>query len=278
MDRRSFILGTAGLGTAGAASLPLGSPALAQPAGGRVLKFIPQADLAVIDPILTTAYVTRHHGFLIYDTLYGIDSQFKPQPQMAEVHVVQDGGKQVTITLRPGLKFFDGAPVLAKDAVASIKRWWQRDAMGQALALATDELSASDDRTINFRMKKPFALLFDALAKPGSPVCFIMPERIALTDATTAFKEMVGSGPFRFKVDERIAGSRLVYERNPDYLPRQGGAAEWTSGPKVVNFDRVEWHVIPDASTPPMRCNPARWTGGSSRPPTCCRCPSAAAT
>src|SRR4051812_43855718 len=134
MDRRSFLLGTAG-----AAALPLGAPALAQPVGNRVLKFIPQADLAVIDPILTTAYVTRHHGFLIYDTLYGIDAQFKPQPQMAEGHAVEDGGKRVTITLRQGLKFHDGAPVLAKDAVASIKRWWQRDAMGQALALATDD-------------------------------------------------------------------------------------------------------------------------------------------
>ena len=227
MDRRSFLLGTAG-----AAALPLGAPALAQPAGSRVLKFIPQADLAVIDPILTTAYVTRHHGFLIYDTLYGIDSQFRAQPQMAEGHLVADGGKRVTITLRPGLKFHDGAPVLARDAVASIKRWWQRDAMGQAMALATDDLSATDDRTLTFRLKKPFALLFDALAKPGSPVCFIMPERIALTDANTAIKEMVGSGAFRFKADERIAGSRLVYERNPDYLPARAASRNGPPAPR----------------------------------------------
>ncbi|MCB4821066.1 ABC transporter substrate-binding protein [Roseicella aerolata] len=244
MDRRSFLLGTAG-----AAALPLTAPALAQPVGSRVLRFIPQADLAVIDPILTTAYVTRHHGFLIYDTLYGMDAQFKPQPQMAEGHVIEDQGRRVTITLRQGLKFHDGAPVLAKDAVASIKRWWQRDAMGQALAAATEDLSATGDRTLVFRLKKPFALLLDALAKPGSPVCFIMPERIAQTDANTAIRENIGSGPYRFKADERVPGSRLVYERNPDYLPRQDGNAEWTAGPKVVHFDRVEWTVMPDAST-----------------------------
>ena len=161
MDRRSFLLGTAG-----AATLPLAAPALAQPAGARVLKFIPQADVAVIDPIVTTAYVTRNHGFVVYDTLYGMDAQFKPQPQMAEGHRVEEDGRRVSITLRSGLKFHDGAPVLAKDAVASIKRWWQRDAMGQALAAATEELVATDDRTLTFRLKKPFALLLDALGFP----------------------------------------------------------------------------------------------------------------
>ena len=244
MDRRSFLLGTAG-----AAALPLASPALAQSAGSRVLKFIPQSDVAVIDPIVTTAYVTRHHSFLIYDTLYGLDAQFKPQPQMAEGHVVEDGGKRVSITLRPGLKFHDGSPVLAKDAVASIKRWWVRDAMGQALAAACDELVAEDDRRFTFRLKKPFALLFDALAKPASPVCFIMPERIGQLDPNVPFKEIMGSGPYRLKADERVPGSLLVYERNADYLPREGGVNEWTAGPKVAHFDRVEWRVITDAST-----------------------------
>ncbi len=225
----------------------LSAPAVAQ--APRLLKFIPQSDLAVIDPIATTAYVTRHHAFLIYDTLYGLDAQFKPQPQMAEGHVIQDGGKRVTITLRQGLKFHDGTPVAAKDAVASIKRWWAKDAMGQALALATDELKADDDRRFTFRLKKPFALLFDALAKPGSPVCFIMPEPIASQDPNVPFKDIMGSGPYRFNAAERVAGSLLVYDRNRDYVPRSGGAIEWTSGPKVAHFDRVEWRVIPDAST-----------------------------
>ena len=226
----------------------LAAPALAQ-GENRVLKFIPQSDVAVIDPIVTTAYVTRHHAFLIYDTLYGLDAKFKPQPQMAEGHAVEDGGRRVTITLRPGLKFHDGAPVLAKDAVASIKRWWARDAMGQAINAACEELVADDDRRLTFRMKKPFALLIDALAKPASPVCFIMPERIASQDPNVPFKEIMGSGPYRFKADERVPGSLLVYERNPDYVPRADGPNEWTAGPKRVNFDRVEWRVTPDAST-----------------------------
>jgi peptide/nickel transport system substrate-binding protein len=244
MQRRSLLLGAAG-----AAATPLASPALAQSPGSRVLKFIPQSDVAVIDPIITTAYVTRHHAFMLYDTLYGLDADFKPQPQMAEGHVVEDGGRRVTITLRPGLRFTDGEPVRARDCVASIRRWAQRDALGQALMAATEEIVANDDRSFTFRLKRPFALLLDALAKPSSPVPFMMPERIARTDANTAIREIVGSGPFRFKADERIAGSRLVYERNPDYRPRETGTASWTAGPKRVNVDRVEWQVIPDAST-----------------------------
>ena len=248
MQRRDILKA----GAAASVVLPVGlaRPGLAQPAANRVLKFIPQSDIAVVDPIVTTAYVTRNHAYLIYDTLYGIDADFRPQPQMAEGHAVEDGGRRVSITLRPGLKFHDGEPVRARDAVASIRRWAQRDAMGQALMAATDELVAEDDRRIAFRLKRPFPLLLDALAKPSSPCCFIMPERIASADANTPIRDVVGSGPFRWVANERVPGSRVVYARNADYVPREGGgSAQWTSGPKRVNFDRVEWNVIPDAST-----------------------------
>lgn len=269
MQRREFLMATgAAAAAAGAPDLApwpgggLAKPALAQTAGSRVLKFIPQSDVAVLDPIVTTAYVTRHHGFLIYDTLYGLDAEFRPQPQMAEGHAVEEGGRRVTITLRPGLRFHDGEPVRARDCVASIRRWGQRDAMGQALLAATDELVAEDDRRLTFRLKRPFALLFDALAKAGSPCCFIMPERIAAgTDAATPVREVVGSGPFTWVAGERVPGSRVVYARNPDYVPRGDGKAEWTAGPKRVNFDRVEWNVLPDASTAAaaMQTSEADW-------------------
>jgi peptide/nickel transport system substrate-binding protein len=248
MQRRDLLKA----GAAASTMLPTGlaRPALAQPSAARVLKFIPQSDVAVVDPIVTTAYVTRNHAYLIYDTLYGIDADFRPQPQMAEGHAVEVGGRRVTVTLRPGLKFHDGEPVRARDAVASIRRWARRDAMGQALMAATDELAAEDDRKLTFRLKRPFPLLFDALAKVSSPCCFVMPERIASTDANTPIRDIVGSGPFRWVQNERVPGSRVVYARNADYVPREGGgAAQWTSGPKRANFDRIEWNVIPDAST-----------------------------
>jgi peptide/nickel transport system substrate-binding protein len=240
LNRRSFVALT------GAA---LAAPALAQGTAARTLKFIPQADLTVLDPIWTTAYVTRNHGLAVFDTLYGTDAGYAAQPQMVAGHTVENDGTLWRLTLRPGLTFHDGSPVLARDCVASIARWGKRDAMGQTLMAYTDELSAPDDRTIQFRLKKPFALLPDALGKVGSSICAIMPERLAKTDPFTQVTEMVGSGPFRFKADERVVGARVVYERFASYVPREGGEPQWTSGPKRVFVDRVEWTIIPDQAT-----------------------------
>jgi peptide/nickel transport system substrate-binding protein len=236
---------------AGTAALAMGlaKPHIARAAGTRVLKFIPQADLAVLDPIWTTAYVTRNHGMMVFDTLYGTDAKFQPQPQMVAGAVTSADGKEWKLTLRDGLKFHDGTPVLARDCVMSIQRWGKRDAFGQAVMAATDELSAPDDKTIRFQLKQPFPLLTTALGKVGVNMCPIMPERLAKTDPFTQVTEMVGSGPFRFKADERVTGAKVVYERFADYLPRSDGTIEWTSGPKIVHFDRVEWNVIPDSAT-----------------------------
>ena len=240
MLRRSFIAGSA---------VALSAPALAQAPGSRVLRFIPQADLTALDPMWTTAYVTRNHAFLIYDTLFGQDGQYRPSPQMLEGFTTENDGKTWTLTLREGLKFHDGEPVRARDCVASVQRWGKRDAFGGALMAATDELSAKDDKTLVFRLKRPFALLPAALAKTPGFLPVIMPERIAKTDPFTQVTEMVGSGPYRFKADERVPGAKVVYEKFAGYVPRAGGTTDWTSGPKIANFDRVEWTTIPDPTT-----------------------------
>jgi peptide/nickel transport system substrate-binding protein len=232
-----------------ASGATLTAPAIARAANSSVMKFIPQSDLTILDPIWTTAYVTRNHGLMVFDTLYGIDSTYAAQPQMVAGHVVENDGKEWRMTLRSGLKFHDGTPVLGRDCVSSINRWGKRDAVGQTVLAYTDELSAPDDKTIVFKLKKPFALLPDMLGKVGSSICAIMPERLARTDPFTQVTEMVGSGPFRFVASERIIGSLVVYEKFADYVPRDGGTPQWTSGPKRVSLDRVEWHPIPDLAT-----------------------------
>lgn len=243
LTRRGAMGGTAAL--LGGLALPSCAPAIDR----RVLRFVPQADLASLDPIWTTAGVTRTHGYLVYDTLFGLDAGFRPQPQMVEA-VEQDGnGLRWTMRLREGLRFHDGEPVRARDCVASLERWSHRDAMGQALFASADEVAAPDDRTISFRLRVPFPQLPTALGKLGVNVPFIMAERHARTSPFVQVSEMVGSGPYRFLPDERIVGARTAYARFDGYRPRAGGRPEWTSGPKVAHFSRVEWTVIPDPAT-----------------------------
>jgi len=240
MKRRTF------LATSTAA---LAAPSLARSQPVKTLRFVPQADLAILDPIATPAFVTRNHGFLVFDTLYGVDSNFMPHPQMIEGHTVDADGKTWRLTLRDGLTFHDGAPVLAKDVVASLQRWGKRDTYGQDLFAATEELSTVSDKAVQFRLRKPFPTLPDILGKAGTNMPCIMPERIAMTDPLKPVTEMIGSGPFRFIAEQRVPGSLAVYERFTGYMPRTTGVTDFLSGPKIANLDRVEWHTISDLST-----------------------------
>ena len=226
----------------------LATPRLLRAQPSRTLRFVPQADPAILDPVVTTGLVTRNHGFMIFDMLYGVDEQFRPQPQMVEGHVISADGLRWTMTLREGLRFHDGSPVLARDAVASVRRWGAKDTFGASLFAVVDEVSATDDRTIEWRLKAPFPLLPDCLGKVGSSTAVIMPERLAKTDPNTQVKEMMGSGPFRFVAEEYVPGSRVVYTRNAAYVSGTQPTS-LLSGAKPVNFDRVEWQTIPDPAT-----------------------------
>jgi len=241
LDRRTLL--------AGAAAATLARPALTQPERNRVLRFIPYADLNTLDTLWTTVDITRDHGYLIYDTLYGADDTLVPRPQLAEGHVFEPDNRACTITLRSGTRFHDGEPIRAQDCVASLRRWARRDPFGATLMEATEELSAPDDRTIRFRLRTPFPLLPMALGKASVPVCAMMPERLANTDPFRQVTELIGSGPFRFKADERVPGSLNVYTKFERYVPRNEAPRGWTSGGKAVHFDRVEWRTMPDPST-----------------------------
>jgi peptide/nickel transport system substrate-binding protein len=238
--RRSFLKST----LAGAAALAI--PQIGRTEAQQTITFVPHADLASLDPVWTTADVTRNFALTVYDALYGYDAEFNAQPQMVEGHAIENNGLQWDLLLRDGLTFHDGSPVRAPDCVATITRWAKRHPMGQALMDRTDELAAVTDKTIRFRLKKPFPLLPEALAEP---YCSIMPERLAKTDAFEQIKEAVGSGPFKFVASERIPGQRAVFEKNPDYVPRSSGKSSFSAGPKVAHIERVVWNYVQDPAT-----------------------------
>jgi peptide/nickel transport system substrate-binding protein len=235
MRRRDFL--------AAAAASALARPAFSQ-SRERTLRFVPQADLANPDPVWTTATVAYNHGFLVWDTPYALDAGYRPQPQMIAGHTLSDDRLTWRFTQREGLAWHDGEPVRSIDFVTSIARWAKRRPLGQIMMTNGAELSTIDDRTFEIRLKKPFALMLTALAD----YCFIMPERIAKTDAFKQISEYVGSGPFRFLRDEWQPGARAAYARNERYVPRNEPSSLLAGG-KVAHFDRVEWIVMPDGST-----------------------------
>ncbi|MDP9096534.1 MAG: ABC transporter substrate-binding protein, partial [Pseudomonadota bacterium] len=232
-----------------AASAGLAAPRIGRAGASRPLRFVPTNALAVLDPSVADTPFLRVHAYLVFDTLYGLDDRFRPQPQMVQGHTVESDGLVWRLTLRDGLCFHDGTPVLARDAVASIRRVGVRDGLCQALLAATDELAAPDDRTIFFRLKRPFRRLPEALAGLATVTPVIMPERLAAGDPGRPVTEMIGSGPYRFEAADFVMGERTAYRRFAGYVPRPDGTAIYTAGPKQAHIDRVEWQSIDDAAT-----------------------------
>ena len=245
MRRRDVLAAISVMATSGS---PLCTPHIARATTAQPLRLVPHADLANFDPIWNPAYIARNAGMLAWDTLYGVDPALQPQRQMVEAEEVSAEGKVWTFRLRPGLMFHDGEPVLARDAVASIRRWSARDPMGQMIRAVEAELVAMDDLTFRWTLRRPFPKMKLALGKIATPCCFIMPERIARTDSARQIDDYVGSGPMRFRREEWVPGARAVFERFDRYVPRPEPAA-WMAGGKRIAVPRTEWVTIPDAAT-----------------------------
>lgn len=245
MKRRDF-LKTAAIGSVAARGLAM--PSLALAAESKVLRFVPQANLANFDPIWTSQYVVRNASLMVWEQLYGVDSTLTPRPQMAEGHEVSDDFKTWTFKLRSGLQWHDGTPVLARDAVASITRWSFRDTMGAIIRKQLEAIEVIDDRSFRIRMNKPFPKMLFALGKASTPACFIMPERIAQTDPFKQISEQIGSGPMKFQKDEWVPGSKAVFVKANGYMPRDE-PANWLAGGRRMYVDRIEWQILPDPAT-----------------------------
>ena len=213
----------------------------------KTLRVVMHSDLKILDPIWTSAFIVRNHGYMVYDTLFALDGDLKVKPQMVESWSVTPDNLTWTFTLRDGLEFHDGQPVTTEDVLASLKRWAVRDSVGQILWGKLSEAKAVDAKTFQLVLKSPTGVVLQALSKPsGNP--FIMPKRVAETSPNDQIKEFVGSGPFIFKADEWKPGDKTVYVRNPKYKPRAEPASGLAGG-KIAKVDRVEWIAMPDQQT-----------------------------
>jgi peptide/nickel transport system substrate-binding protein len=235
--------------TLGAAAVAAGSRGHSALADGnaRVLRFVPILNPSSLDSLWAQSVSTREAAFMVFDTLYGLDASLTPQPQMVEGHELSEDRLTWRFNLREGLRFHDGEPVRARDAVASIGRWAQRAPLGVSMKKQLDEMRAIDDRRFEIQLKKPFPHLLYGLGRAVD--CVVRPERVAgRIDAFTDAKDYTGSGPYKFLPDEWVSGAYLAFRRNEHYVPRQEEPSLWAGG-KVANFDRIEWTIMPDAVT-----------------------------
>ena len=257
--KRAWTKTTAALAVGLAAALTA-LPSVAQ----TTLKIVMHSDLKIVDPIWTTAYITRNHGYMIYDTLFAMDAKGEIQPQMVEKYETSPDKLTFTFTLRPGLAWHDGKPVTSEDCIASIKRWGAKDGMGQKLMSFVAELAAVDAKTFTMKLKEPTGLVLTALGKPSSNVPFMMPKRVADGDPNTQLSEFVGSGPFVFKTDEWKPGDKTVYVKNDKYVPRPepasglAGANNDKSWPAYCAFDRYKFRYHRRRNWPGTNRSP-RW-------------------
>ena len=242
MSRRTLFRGLV-LGLVGLLALGAGT------AAAQTVRAVMHAEVKFLDPHSNTADITQVHGYMIYDTLFALDAKGQPQPQMVDTYRLSPDKLTYTFTLRDGLKWHDGKPVRAADAVASIKRWAVKDAAGQKVMARAVSLEATGEKSFVLKLKEPYGLTIRALAKEYSYVPFIIPERQALQDPSKPFEgEKIGSGPFMFAEKEWVPGAKTVYVKFKDYVPRKEPASFYAGG-KKVNVERVEFVVIPDQST-----------------------------
>ena len=217
-------------------------PALAQ----TTLRVVMHSDLKILDPIWTTAYIVRNHGYMIYDTLLAQDEKGDVKPQMVEKYETAADKKSYTFTLREGLLWHDGKPVTSEDCIASIKRWAVKDSLGQKMMTFVNSIDAVDAKTFTIKLKEPTGLVLLGLSKPSSNVPFMMPKRVADTDPNKQIEDFIGSGPFVFVKDEWKPGDKTVYVKFDKYKPRSEPASGLAGG-KIAKVDRVEWRAISDA-------------------------------
>ena len=214
----------------------------------KVLRAVPHADLASLEPMVTPSQINRIYSYMVYDTLFALDSKLQAKPMMLESHRVSPDGLAYTFTLRSGLKFHDGSPVGAKDVVASLERWLDRTSAGARMKTVTASLTAEGDRVVVLTLKEPYGLVEYSLAGAASQTPAVLPEAQAKALRTGLVTEVNGSGPFRFVASEWRTGHRVVFARNPDYLSRSE-PPDGLAGGRVVKVDRVEWHILPDPGT-----------------------------
>ncbi|MBY3298895.1 ABC transporter substrate-binding protein [Rhizobium laguerreae] len=226
-----------------AAGAALAVPSILRAQDKQAIRMI-MGDIQIFDPVFTTSQNTFNHAMAVYDSLFALDANLVPQPQMVGKWSASDDKRAYTFELRDGLRWHDGTPVTAADCVASIHRWGQVEPSGQLLLKHAENIAATNDRTFVITLNEAVGSLTDILAKP----LFMMRERDAKLPATEQVTTNIGSGPYKFNAALTKPGSRVVYDRNEQYVPRDEPSSGF-AGAKIAKAEQVIWENISDPQT-----------------------------
>jgi len=204
-----------------------------------VLRIKYDGDIKQLDPLFTSSYPTRDMAYMIFDTLFSMDGDYRPQPQMVKEWSLSQDQKTYSFVLRDGLVFHNGAPVTVADVIASIKRWMDKDNMGDEIKKRLVSLEDTGNNGFTLVLSEPFAHVIGGFARMSAYPLFIMPQAIAQTPASEEIREFVGSGPFKLVADEWMPGVRMVLVKHEAYIPRDEPPSGLAGG-KIAKVDRVE--------------------------------------
>jgi peptide/nickel transport system substrate-binding protein len=190
-------------------------------------------DPDILDPTMARTYVGRIVFASFCDKLFDIDEKLNIVPQLALSHEISDDGQEVTIKLRPGVKFHDGEPFDAEAAKFSLERHLMLPGSFRKPELATvDHVDVVDPLTIKLVLKVPFSPLIAQLTDRAG---MMVSPKAAKAEGDKFGLHPVCAGPYKFV--ERVQQDRIVFEKFADY---------WNKD--KVFIDRVVFLPIVDAT------------------------------
>jgi peptide/nickel transport system substrate-binding protein len=178
----------------------------------------------------------------VYETLFSLDSGYRPQPMLVEGYDVSPDGLVYTIRLRRNVPFHNGKELTSEDVISSLTRWGRIQANGRELFSQVDRLEASDRYTVVFRLKRPIATLPHLLTGTGGAAA-IYPKEVVDAAGTGEIKQYIGTGPYRFM--QWIPDRFLRITRFPRYAARMEPASGW-AGRKTAYVDEIRFIPVVD--------------------------------
>lgn len=182
--------------------------------------------------------------FHVYEGLFEIDENYKPQPYLAESYEVQDDGKTYVFKLREGVLFHNGNEMTSEDVLASFERWLKNNGGGQQVEPYVDKAEATDKYEFVVKFKEQYAPFLSFLSSIVSNQKFVVrPKEIIEKFGDKVIEDHIGTGPY--KMVEYVPDDYVKLERFEEYVAQEGPSFAY-SGKKEAYCDEIVFRIVPE--------------------------------